>query len=127
MSDTAQGWLELADQGMPARVLGSGGLTVRGPVLTEDGMPGPLEVVREAPKSREELLLPLSSKERMLVVAMGMAIAAFSHRAELAGSNAFGVANVAAFEDSEKVALGGLMSAFRGATGVEFSEAAWAE
>lgn len=99
-------------------------LTVRASAL--NGLDGlkPLEIKRTV-ASREEMLLPLTDRERMLVVAIAEGLKALQPRAEMAEKNTFGVGNVAALNLSEKNGLAGLMSAFRAATGVPFTEASW--
>lgn len=85
----------------------------------------PLERTRPKDASREEILLALSERERMLVSAIVECLQALRARAEMASKNTFGVDNVAGLNAAEKNALAGLMSAFRAATGVPFVEAIW--
>lgn len=73
-----------------------------------EGGLAPLEVARKDVRTREELLLPLGPKERMLVV---------------------GIAEALKILEPEGVELREaavpLLAAFRGATGVPYTEASW--
>lgn len=88
----------------------------------------PLERSRPKDASREEILLALSERERMLVSAIVECLQALRARAEIEMGKPYdGVVNPTSWglDASEKAGLAGLMSAFRAATGVPFVEAVW--
>lgn len=121
-------------------------LTFRQTAITSDGLP-PLEVKRQTvAASREEVLLPLSDKERMLVAAIAEALLTLSPsenpiaglpglwRAVLPTDEVVTAAREACASDLERasakapnprVAAIPLLSAYRGATGLQFDESVW--
>lgn len=77
----------------------------------------------EGKTAREEILEPLSMRERALVCAVADTLSAFKVRAEYEGEPSSG--GLYALEYAEKNALLGLLVTFEDATGCKFSEARW--